>query len=90
MTTEPPVWDEGVDNGRFRCLVTRTRPYEARYTVTVAATGEVLHDAEVGLAYDARFGPDVDDVGHWQQIALKAIDAWLVAHGEEVPGEPAD
>jgi hypothetical protein len=38
------------------------------------ANGKILYTEEVGLAYGARFGPDVDDVYQWQEKVLAFID----------------
>jgi hypothetical protein len=35
---------------------------------------EVVHSEDVTLAYDARFGPDVDDVIQWQECVINVID----------------
>lgn len=37
----------------------------------------VLERLDVPLAYEARFGPDVDDVSKW----LAIVDEWLMKHG---------
>jgi hypothetical protein len=71
------VWANTVDKGRFAVGVTRTGDHRGKLLVTVVATGEVLLDEEVGLAYDALFGPDVTDVAEWEGAALGTIDRWI-------------
>lgn len=34
----------------------------------------LVHSEHVGLAYGARFGPDVDDVNFWQQRTVELVD----------------
>lgn len=38
-------------------------------------TGNLMHTENVGLAYAARFGPDIDDVKRWEQITTDWVDA---------------
>ena len=35
----------------------------------------VVHSEPVGIAYAARFGPDVDDVATWQERSADVVDA---------------
>jgi hypothetical protein len=69
--SEGVVWTSTLDN-RFRVTVTRTAPYRGELVIT--SNGEVLHRAEVGLMYDALFGPDVTDVAEWQETAIAFVD----------------
>lgn len=76
------IWDQTVDDGRFRCTVEGTGDY--RGVLRVFGPGdppEKLLEREVGLAYGARFGPDVADVADWQEWSIVAIDAWIADHG---------
>jgi hypothetical protein len=72
------VWENTVDSGRFHCGVIPVNDgYAGKLVVTVVATGEVILDEVVSIAFAARFGPDVDDVNTWQDTCIPAIDAWL-------------
>lgn len=74
---ENVVWSATVDDGKFLAQVMRTGAYTGQLTVTVGEGGKVLLDIEVGLAYEAIFGPDIDDVARWQGQAIAAIDDYL-------------
>ncbi len=58
--------------GRYTVAVRRTRPYRGELTISEA--DRVLMRKEVGLAFDALFGPDVGDVATWQDEALRFVD----------------
>ena len=69
------AYDNTIDQGTWRMRVVRTEPYKGRLVVTRLSDGtEILND-EVGIVYDAVFGPDAADVGQWVEQALAAIDA---------------
>lgn len=68
------VW-EGTLDERYRCVVVRKRPYLGHLTLTDTETEEVLLERDVGLAYDAIAGPDIDNVRHWQDMAVEAVDS---------------
>ena len=68
------VWQSGVDDGTWHVKVVRLEPYKGQLTIT-NKDGAVIHTEEVGLSYDALFGPDVADVGEWQGKALQVIDS---------------
>lgn len=65
------VWTATLD-GRYTVTVTREAPY--RGILRIAEGDKVLRWEPVGLMYDAPFGPDVDDVAHWQEIAVHFVD----------------
>ena len=73
------IYENTVDRGEFSVVVTSDSgdPYRGRIVVTVTNTDEVLLDEEVTITYAAAFGPDIDDVGLWQEMALEVIDAYL-------------
>lgn len=77
------VWDQTVDNSKYVCRVERTGVYTGELVVSREGT-EILRE-QVGLSYQAIFGPDMDDVAQWRDSAIKAIDADYAARGEEVP-----
>lgn len=65
------IWQTTLDE-KFACQVVRTGDYKGQLTVKDGET--VLLDKEVGLAYGAVFGPDVDDVSAWQDACIEAVD----------------
>lgn len=67
------VWEATLDN-RYRCLVTRIRERTGRYTITDTETDEELLAEEVGLAYGAKFGPDIGDIHVWQERAIEVVE----------------
>lgn len=71
MPDDNLVWTSLLDD-RYTVAVRRTRPYAGELTITEGDS--VLFRKEVGLAYDALFGPDVDDVATWQDLAVRFVD----------------
>jgi len=69
------VWMNTIDGGTWGCAVTRTAPYQGRLTVWRTETHEIILDEQVGLAFDAVFGPDVADLAEWQDKIIAAVDA---------------
>ena len=69
------IWENTVDDHTWECKVIRLSSYKGRLTVTHIETDKVILDTEVGLAYQAMFGPDVDDVSQWEHKCLLAIDS---------------
>jgi hypothetical protein len=74
------VWECTVDDGEFKIEVKHKDAYVGQLIVFVVRTGEILLDEVVGLAYNAQFGPDVDDVIKWESKAIEVIDAYLEAN----------
>lgn len=68
---ENEVWTATLDQ-KYVVTVTREAPYRGILRITEG--GQVLHWETVGLMYNAQFGPDVDDVDHWQEIAVRFVD----------------
>lgn len=68
------IW-EAVLDGRYRVSVARVAPYRGHLEVVDNQTGTKLHEEEVGLSYDAMFGPDLSDVARWQETAVDVVDA---------------
>jgi hypothetical protein len=76
MSDDPNVvWENTIDGGVWGAKVVRTADHQGRLTVWNVASGEAILSTEVGLAYDALFGPDADDLRYWQHAILGAIDA---------------
>jgi hypothetical protein len=76
MSDDPNiVWENTLDGGTWGCKVVRTDEYRGRLTAWNVVTGKVILDQEVALAYDAIFGPDIYDLGNWQNQVIEAVDA---------------
>lgn len=67
------VWETKADK-IYQCEVHRVDEYKGRLTVINTVDNTTVLDTEVGLSFNAIFGPDVDDVYDWQEKALNAID----------------
>lgn len=67
------VWQSMLDEV-FDCRVTRISDRQGRLTVTDTKNSADLLDRDVDLSYGAQFGPDVADVGLWQQLCVDAVD----------------
>lgn len=72
------VWHSTVDGGNWTVQVWGRAPYQGRLLIWNQdnLTDPVL-DEDVGLAYDAKFGPDVDDVDLWKERAIEVIDSYV-------------
>lgn len=68
------VWEQNVDNNEYQCAVKRIAGQTHAGELTVTNDGDVIHREQVGLAYGAIFGPDVDDVATWQDRCIQVID----------------
>ena len=69
---EQIVWQSTLD-GRYEVFVVRVAPYRGKLTISDA--GNTIFSQEVGLMYNAQFGPDVADVADWQEIVVNFIDS---------------
>jgi hypothetical protein len=67
------VWEAKLDD-RFDCKVVRDSINTGILTVVDPTDGKVLLDKSVFLSYGAQFGPDVDDVRHWEDLCAVAVD----------------
>ena len=75
MTTETDtVWESTLDK-IFKCKVTRSGDYKGVLTVVNTENQFVLLEKEVTLSYRAMFGPDVDDIGYWEELCIQAVDS---------------
>lgn len=79
------VYFNTVDVGRFTVEVVRTLPYTGQLRVWVSDTKEELVNKEVLLSYDAKFGPDIEDVQDWKITAMQAINHWYRTHNLPIP-----
>jgi hypothetical protein len=62
------VWNGTLDN-RYTVTVIRTGTYHGE--LSIREGDQILLRENVGLSYDARFGPDAGDVADWQQRAVE-------------------
>lgn len=69
------VWHNTVDQGTWDVRVERISAYRGVLIIKRADTDQEIHREEVGLSYQAIFGPDVDDVAAWQDRAIEVIDS---------------
>ena len=68
------VWWAKLDH-RYLLEVRRTGPGTAKLLVfDHQKEDREIASWDVGLAYDAKFGPDVDDVMTWQEMAATFVD----------------
>lgn len=73
--TDSIVW-AGVLDKRFKIEVVRTDGYKANISIYDSEHNDIeIHTEQVGLAYGAMFGPDVEDVAQWQNLACKVVDS---------------
>lgn len=66
------VWSSMLD-GKYTVQVIWTAPYCGGLSIADGAT--VLYRQPVGLAHNAQFGPDVDNVQSWQRIKPKSVSS---------------
>jgi hypothetical protein len=57
---------------KYTIRVVREIPYYGK--LTIEQNDSVLYSETVPLAYDALFGPHMDDVEEWQVKAIKFVD----------------
>lgn len=67
------VWQSTLDQ-IYDCFVSRTGERTGQLRVVNMETKQVLLDQEVELSYGATFGPDVDDVAHWEELCTQTVD----------------
>jgi hypothetical protein len=70
----PLVWTATLDD-RYVITVSRTDENSGSLRIVDSVSGNELHTAPVTLSYGALFGPDIDDVQEWQEIAVGVVDA---------------
>ena len=77
------VYESGLDGGAYLLQVTRVAPYSGRLTLT--RNDGVIFEANVGIMYDAPYGPDAEDVQLWQDMGVAAADMDYRSRGEDPP-----
>lgn len=65
------VWESKLD-GKYDVRVVRLGAYRGKLTISTSSTELTAFD--VGLSYDAQFGPDAGDVSDWAEKAIAFID----------------
>lgn len=81
--TSDVVWTNSLDRGTYLASVVRLRPYCGLLTVTRSEV--IVLKREIGISYDAPFGPDMEDVHECEQLAVAAADADYLRRGERPP-----
>lgn len=66
------AFESDFDDGAYHVVVKRLAPYKGQLILT-DKEGKVLLEKEVALAYDARFGPDVDDLDLWEAMVAEVV-----------------
>jgi hypothetical protein len=69
------VWETTLDDHTWGCRVKRTEPYNGVLTVWRVKDGKEILSEPVTMAYDALFGPDVDDMTVWQNRVIEVVDS---------------
>lgn len=68
------VWTATVDGNTWRVDVVQKGAYNADLEIYRLPDETLVHREEVGLSYQAMFGPDALDVAYWQDRAIEVID----------------
>ena len=69
------VWWVRLDD-RYQIEVHRVTKYKGTlYIFDHNSNDALLYIEDVGLLYDALFGPDVNDVYEWEEKILKCVDS---------------
>lgn len=68
------VWKNQLD-GKYDTYVERVEPYKGELVIKDGDT--TLTTKSVTLAYDAKFGPDVEDIQQWENMCVDFIDNQL-------------
>ena len=68
------IWKSKVDK-KFDVWVERVAPYEGE--LVISEDGKMLTVQQVTITYDAKFGPDINDVRDWERVCIDFIDNTL-------------
>lgn len=79
----PIVYENTLDGGTYELKVVRLEPY--RGLLTLQRADNVVLEKNVGISYDAPFGPDAEDVEAWNHIGIEAADVDYRKRGETPP-----
>jgi hypothetical protein len=70
-SSKKEIWSSMLE-GRYTVTVHWLRPYRGKLTIWEGE--KLIHSQKLALMYHAVFGPDVDDVATWQEIATTVVD----------------
>ncbi len=83
--TSDLIWQDDLDKGTYSATVTRIAPYHGLLVLTRGKT--IVLQENVGMMYNAEFGPDMEDVRLWERIVLAAADEDYRRRGEAPPSD---
>jgi hypothetical protein len=72
VTTLPNIVWVALLDARYKVTIVRKEPY--RGSLELRDGEDLILEQDVGLSYDAMFGPDAADVVEWREIATQFID----------------
>lgn len=67
------VWESVLDK-KYKCQVLRLGAYHGCLMIN-DELGKNLTKKPVTMSFDAKFGPDVDDVERWQDMCTEFVDS---------------
>ncbi len=65
------IWKSKIDK-KFDVIVERVAPYEGE--LVIMEDDKKLTSTSVTISYDAKFGPDLEDVRIWENFCINFID----------------
>lgn len=65
------IWESKLDN-KYDIRVERVAPYEGE--LVISEGDKMLTIKQVTLTYDAKFGPDINDIREWERSCINFID----------------
>lgn len=65
------IWESTLDK-KYKIYVERVEPYKGE--LVIKENDKVLTIKAVTLTYDAKFGPDMDDIRTWEDLCINFID----------------
>lgn len=68
------IWEAELDK-KYKVYVERVEPYKGELVIK-EGDKELTHKF-VTIAYDAKFGPDINDVADWEIMCINFIDNTL-------------
>jgi hypothetical protein len=68
------IWEAELDK-KYKIYVERVEPYKGELVIK-EGDKELTHKF-VTIAYDAKFGPDINDVADWERMCINFIDNTL-------------
>lgn len=65
------IWESKLDD-KYDIRVERVAPYEGE--LVISEGDKILTIKQVTLTYDAKFGPDINDIREWERSCINFID----------------